>query len=481
MEESVPEIEQELSIVSDLTLDNTTITDDIGSEVTWTDGFMRKGGSTVSSDTYHYCSSITVKPGDVISTGGSMRFVTAFVDGVAEESLGAENVQTYTVPDTVNSVIVTIKKAFTSLMHKHIKKVNILDSRISDIEVKIKEITGSNGVVVVATANSMSNGDMLKACENIDNKKGDTIVFYADVDSTAFTSVTVGHGYNINYGASVTIDSTNISINYGTSSDYYHTALGLTIDKFLMVEVIHGTNAHSTIRIYSVDGSFELASSYVPWGGCRGDVFALSTGSNLSNVKLTSTFADFKQDIFLFGDSYVSLNDLARYSTLLVNNGYTNIMIDGYGGRNSQNAIKSFRKVIALAKPKPKFVIWALGMNDPDDNSQIDTNYKTCLDEVLETCQLYDITPILATIPTVSTDGVVTRDNEPKNQWIRSHDYRYIDFAKAVGAGADGVWYDGMLEAKTEKVTERVHPTQLGAKALYARFLIDVPEIASRS
>ena len=51
--------------------------------------------------------------------------------------------------------------------------------------------------------------------------------------------------------------------------------------------------------------------------------------------------------------------------------------------------------------------------------------------------------------------------------------------AKAVGAEESGsTWWDGMLEAN-DNPTNRVHPTALGAQALYARFLIDVPEIAN--
>lgn len=106
-------------------------------------------------------------------------------------------------------------------------------------------------------------------------------------------------------------------------------------------------------------------------------------------------------------------------------------------------------------------------MNDADSSSTYNTNWKTCLDEVIATCERKGITLILATIPNVPNIS-----NYYKNQFVRDSGYRYIDFAKAVGAEEVGsTWYSGMLSS------DNVHPAELGAKALAARFLVDVPEI----
>ena len=64
-----------------------------------------------------------------------------------------------------------------------------------------------------------------------------------------------------------------------------------------------------------------------------------------------------------------------------------------------------------------------------------------------------------------------TVNNEAKNAWVKASGYRYIDFAKAVGADGTGAWYSGMLSG------DNVHPTAKGAKALYTQVLIDLPEI----
>ena len=77
-----------------------------------------------------------------------------------------------------------------------------------------------------------------------------------------------------------------------------------------------------------------------------------------------------------------------------------------------------------------------------------------------------DITLILSTIPTVPNIN-----HEGKNKTVRNSGYRYVDFAKAVGAQSNGTWYTGMLSS------DNVHPDVAGAKALYYQAIADVPEI----
>ena len=316
---------------------------------------------------------------------------------------------------------------------------------------------------------SMSDGDTLIAISNINNKKNNTVCFYAEVDASAFGSVSVGHGYNLDYGSYVKIDDTYITTFNGTSQ-YYQVEHNLTIDKFLYVEIHQEDNARASIFIASSDGSKKVNADLVAWDGCRGSVFAKSTNSTLANCKIDVSFADFLNDIYIFGDSYLSLGDPKRWPYYLIQNGYTKVCLNGYGGVNSNTEMKTFRNIIAVAKPK--YVIWLLGMNDMDDG-QINESYKLCLNEVISTCEGYGIIPILATIPNVA--NTTYYNNTYKNAYVKSlaesYGYRYIDFAAAVGAEEAGSsWYAGMLSS------DNVHPTALGAKALYARFCIDVPE-----
>ena len=63
-------------------------------------------------------------------------------------------------------------------------------------------------------------------------------------------------------------------------------------------------------------------------------------------------------------------------------------------------------------------------------------------------------------------------DNHYKNEYVKSSGYRYVDFAKAVGAeNAGSQWYNGML------ASDKIHPTKTGARALYQQVICDFPEI----
>lgn len=107
-------------------------------------------------------------------------------------------------------------------------------------------------------------------------------------------------------------------------------------------------------------------------------------------------------------------------------------------------------------------------MNDGDTVAGANAKWKAVYDEVVEICNSKNIELILATIPNVPNIR-----HDYKNEIIRSSGYRYIDFAKAVNAEEVGsAWDEGML------YSDNVHPTELGAKALAKRILLDVPEIA---
>lgn len=106
---------------------------------------------------------------------------------------------------------------------------------------------------------------------------------------------------------------------------------------------------------------------------------------------------------------------------------------------------------------------------------------KTQIDRFIATCVQYGIEPILSTIPTTpSTDGT-SEDSGLSNaagrqktgycKYVKSLGYRYIDFAEAVGADEFGNWNEGLLSS------DKVHPTEAGAKVLLSRALLDCPEL----
>lgn len=133
-------------------------------------------------------------------------------------------------------------------------------------------------------------------------------------------------------------------------------------------------------------------------------------------------------------------------------------MTVGLAGLNSSGAYNNLVKSLNFGTPK--FLVGCLGMND-DENG-----YKTYLDNVIALCEAKGIELILYKVPTVPT-----RDRSAINAYMESKGLRYVDAYKAVGAEADGTWYDGF------QAGDGVHPTQLGAKAISMRMLVDVPEI----
>jgi lysophospholipase L1-like esterase len=171
----------------------------------------------------------------------------------------------------------------------------------------------------------------------------------------------------------------------------------------------------------------------------------------------------------MFGDSYFGMMNSARWVYYLVRYGFIdNVMVNAFPGENTAQALVALNNAINYYG-KPKYIIWALGMNDGSDASGTEpTNtWLIGVNTVLQICNTYGITPILATIPTVPNIN-----HEGKNNHVRGSGYRYIDFAHAVNAQSDGTWYTGMLSS------DNVHPTESGAKALFYQAMIDAPELS---
>jgi hypothetical protein len=310
------------------------------------------------------------------------------------------------------------------------------------------------------SAANLTNGTTLEIATDVDSRKNDAIDFRADI--TSFTSVTVGHGYMINHGMWITVDATNITV-YDDSDggQVAQKAHGLTISDYIHVLINRKKDSTVDIEIMTGTGSYTWNTN---WFGNRGSVFAFCNGT-LTSVKFNAIFRDLSTLIYMFGDSYQSFLSAERYPYYLVQNEFNDYLAVGFPGAQALHGIAAFRAI--LAKAKPKFVVWALGMNGSDSETAINPYWKDYTDEVIATCDANNITLILTTTP-----NVPERIHTFKNDYVRNSGKRYIDFAKAVGAESQGsTWYTGMLSS------DNVHPTDLGAKALYTQLLADFPEI----
>lgn len=179
-----------------------------------------------------------------------------------------------------------------------------------------------------------------------------------------------------------------------------------------------------------------------------------------SDVVLSGTCTQFKCDTWLIGDSYFGSGP-ARIGGKLTEWGYSNdVLIDGLGGLNSAQAYEEFQKLLKYGTPKT--LVWYLGMND---NAATVASHFPLVEQL---CDQNGIELIFNRIPLVPSR---LTENNAVNNYVMASGRRYVDSYSAVGANASGNWYAGHLNS------DGVHPDPLGASALTARMIADVPEI----
>lgn len=324
-----------------------------------------------------------------------------------------------------------------------------------------------NGDVWVLTKNSVMNDKRL--------------AFSGDVAS--FTSLTLGHGHGngdyANYGLSagqwnssrVVIDSTHITVFYQLSTEYSSEyAHGLTIENNIQVEIKKELTDTAVIKLISNGESFEQK---VTWHGNQGDIFIRSEGT-FTDCVASWTCSKLKSGTWLFGDSYFNLTSNARWTKYLIDDGFTNVVLNGWSGAGSTAQLICLQNLLEVATPMT--IVWCLGMNNPDKGA-VNASWNTAYEKLNAICREKNINLILSTIPnaisSASIEGgsATTSLHDYKNAIVRASGYRYIDFSKAVGADSEGEWYSEM------KNNTDVHPTVKGAKALYYRAICDAPEL----
>lgn len=324
---------------------------------------------------------------------------------------------------------------------------------------KIKTDTSIENGYFVKSQESLASGLTLSLDEKCDVKYNKALIFNGKFET--FTGVEVGHGKGAYGGSYVKIDNTNLYVYGNTGSDtlintYAH---NLTISDYITVIIDVGVGV-ADINIYTSTGYFRQEG--VAWEGCNGLISAKSDNTTFNQPVLKWTAKDINKNIWVFGDSYLNAKSEARHPYYLYEMGYKNWLACGYPGANSTAELQSLKSLLKIGRPE--ILVWCLGMND-GDNGAVNTNWLNSLNEIKSLCDTYNITLILATIPTCPQ-----ADNTYKNDVVTLSGYRYIDFNSAVGVNGTS-WYAGMLS------TDNIHPTELGAKALSRQFVIDVPEI----
>lgn len=281
--------------------------------------------------------------------------------------------------------------------------------------------------------------------------------------SCKFTNISgkiiIGKGFNKYRGSWIEIDATNIVWKfYEASAEVRGTvAHGLILQDFLNVSIFLDDKSVCHIVLHTKNGMFKHTFQ---WSyEFNSEPFIRTEGQELTDVILTASTKDIRNSIWFFGDSYQSVT-LDRWTGQLKEIGFFNVLINALAGQTSTNAVADLQRCLKYGTPK--YLVWGLGMNDTD------SSWESNLNIVKDICEDKGIELILCTIPSVPS-----RSKEYISNYVRSSGYRYIDFYTAVGAQPDGTWISGYQEPGGSQV----HPTELGAKALAMRVLVDLPEV----
>ena len=289
------------------------------------------------------------------------------------------------------------------------------------------------------------------------------LIFSGSVADLGEGVIRLGHGKTL-YASSyleLTADVLRVCTKASTLSttEYAH---GLTLEGNVKVRIEVGQSS-TTVNIETPGGTFKRKIS---WSGKNGEIFCETEGTELTNVDLRWYCSKADAPIWLFGDSWFSTTSTARWTSYLLGDGHSDVLLSGYGGNGAPAAYEQFRNMLEI--DTPEYAVWCMGMNNGDRNGTLNSGWVTATEKFIALCEEKGIIPILATIPT--TPKV---NNRLKNAWVKASGYRYIDFDLAlVQNHVTGEWYEGTAASDLN------HPTTAGAKLLYPQLHADFPELA---
>lgn len=311
---------------------------------------------------------------------------------------------------------------------------------------------------------SVAVGAEWTAAEENHDVCGYTMIYKANLPNGLTGSISVGKGYNGYQGGYITVNPTTMTFYTGEEPKVSKTQEhGLTIKDYIAVRITLDYSANAKVRIATNGGVFDTTMS---WAGVRkGAFFVADSAAESTDGRFAYSCSGWGAKTHMYGDSYFGVHNESRWPYYLVQDGHTDVLINGHSGRKSAGALAVLKSVLAHSA-RPERIIWTMGMNDPDATESPNTSWLSCVEQLKKICKDNAIELILATVPLVASV-----DNAYKNAYVKGSGYRYIDFAAAVGASSDTAWFDGMLHS------DGVHPDVQGAAALYFQAIADVPEL----
>lgn len=320
---------------------------------------------------------------------------------------------------------------------------------------------------LTTTRTTLTNGQYFVLPSSRTNlRKGMRVVATADVTGTGGFEI----GFTIS-DKSITDNHNTISINdtqakfakngYTYQDTQNH---GLNISGKIVVIFEYNANGTATYTILANGKSFKHTLDFLLYSVSA--PYLMSNGVTLTDCKLTLSCTDIEKKIWCFGDSYFAYS-AKRWTYYLREYGYDkNVLLDGFPGEGGINGNAAFTTLLSMGTPK--YAIWFLGMNDGSDPNDTtpSTKWAGYRDNFLSLCNQHGVTPVFATIP-----NVPSINHNGKNAWIKASGYRYIDMCHAVGADVNVNWLGTMLSS------DKIHPSEDGARALFAQVIQDFPEV----
>lgn len=407
----------------------------------------------------------TISSSDPVDITGSYRIL---VQGRVDNGYMMVNFGETALPyeDYYEYYDIKVSSSYTS---DHTSPTNLPDIRIDNR--KSMRITSST----LASDSTLQITDYPKYV-----KKSCNVSFEGKI--TNFSSILI---YLDGGGRVIKIDSTKIYSQNRSGGTYTSANHGLTISDYIRV-VIKYSISKTTIILSTKGGVFTK-----DWTDSTSDMIefygrpTVKTDENtlLTDIVLSGTSDDFIKNVWVVGDSLVSVYDVRWTYYPLVVWKYNNWLLQGLAGGSSDVLWEDLQKSLTLGCPK--IIVWLLGTNDTN------SDYQTTLDLVVSYCNKHNIELILGKFP----DPYGISNNEKKsfsvkNTYMLTKNKRYIDFRKAVteqeGVTYQGVtigkWYGDDLSLETPPEgsyigNDRVHPSVIGAEAEAVQVLIDVPEL----
>lgn len=406
----------------------------------YSDGYVSDTGAIFDGGTSYKYLFVAVKVGETIKCNSPIRFYSWFdVNKNYCKSGGASITAETPIISLVNGYIaisIAIAYVKNTIVTINNENATLLDTYPTTyVDTRVKGITFDS-----ECPTTLKVGTSMKAYMTFN----------------AFSNVYFGQYSDDGFNWKIVVTPTKLQAINSSGAVTTELEHGLNIKDFLFIQFDKAVLGTQKIRIKTNGGEYtrdwhNATDFRQPY---RFETSNTIVYQNVSNHLLNN-------DIWFFGDSYWSNSDSRIYGQL-TNMGLKDLCVMAYPGAKSADMYEELEKALKLSTPRK--IVWCCGMNDLTLN-----DYLITIDKIVEICKEKRIEIVLTTIPPVPNKSTV---NNSISARIREYGLPYIENAYAVaGTTLNENWFEGMLSS------DKVHPTEEGAKVLAYMVMQSVPEI----